>query len=359
MILPQEAAELAAWRINSARARFHHEDFLHVFTPSPRHRFSKRRFATEEIGLGQRLFRLIDVWPFLWLARRCAEAPFPALPLAAAAALSAAELDHQIIPGSHGTTDAPQTSTASTATPAKHAFERRIEEVKSHKSDINALILDYLTMEGYPNAAAKFSKEANLQPQQDCASIRTRQEIQNFIHSGNIQSAIETLNDLDPQILDDDKALHFSLLRLQLVELIRSCNASGGDIAPALKFATEQLGPRAPTNPKFLEDLERTMALLLFPQENLDPQLAALLNPDLRRDAADSVNRAILERQSARREAAIRHLVKMRAWAETKARQAFIVIPDRLDLGLKGEEPDGQSGSLHNAENGHEPMITT
>ncbi|PFH58812.1 hypothetical protein XA68_13180 [Ophiocordyceps unilateralis] len=251
------------------------------------------------------------------------------------------------------------TSTASTATPAKHAFERRIEEVKSPKNDINALILDYLTMEGYPNAAAKFSKEANLQPQQDCASIRTRQEIQNFIHSGNIQSAIETLNDLDPQILDDDKALHFSLLRLQLVELIRTCNADGGDITPALKFATEQLGPRAPTNPKFLEDLERTMALLLFPQENLDPQLAALQNPDLRRDAADSVNRAILERQSARREAAIRHLVKMRAWAENKARENFIVIPDRLDLGLKGEEPEGQGGSQHTAENGHEPMITT
>lgn len=67
-------------------------------------------------------------------------------------------------------------------------------------SDINALILDYLTMEGYPNAAAKFSREANMQPQQDMASIRARQEIQNCIHSGNIQSAIEMLNELDPEV---------------------------------------------------------------------------------------------------------------------------------------------------------------
>ncbi|KJZ79417.1 hypothetical protein HIM_00886 [Hirsutella minnesotensis 3608] len=250
------------------------------------------------------------------------------------------------------------TSTASTATPAKHAFERRVEEVKTPKSDINALILDYLTMEGYPNAAAKFSKEANLQPQQDGASIRTRQEIQNFIHNGNIQSAIETLNELDPQILDDDKALHFSLLRLQLVELIRSCNAAGGDITPALTFATEQLGPRAPTNPKFLEDLERTMALLLFPQENLEPQLASLLNPDLRRDAADKVNRAILERHSARREAAIRHLVKLRAWAENTARERGAALPDRLDIGLKGEDGESQSGRPLETGNGHEPMLT-
>ncbi|KAK5998115.1 Protein GID8-like protein [Cladobotryum mycophilum] len=250
-------------------------------------------------------------------------------------------------------------SSASTATPAKHVFERRVEDVKSPKSDINALILDYLTMEGYPNAAAKFSKEANLQPQQDTTAIRARQQIQNCIHSGNIQTAIETLNELDPEILDGDKALHFSLLRLQLVELIRSCNAAGGDISPALKFATEQLGPRASTSPKFLQDLEQTMALLLFPPENLQPQLAALLDPDLRRDAADKVNRAILERQSTRREAAIRHLVKMRAWAESAAREKGASLPDRLDIGLRGEDPHGQSWRRVGSENGHEPMITT
>lgn len=67
-------------------------------------------------------------------------------------------------------------------------------------SDINALILDYLTMEGYPNAAANFSKEANLVPHQETPAIIARQEIQNSIHSGNIQTAIETLNDFDPEV---------------------------------------------------------------------------------------------------------------------------------------------------------------
>ena len=140
------------------------------------------------------------------------------------------------------------------------------------------------------------------------------------------------------------------------MELIRSCNAADGDIGPALKFATEQLGPRAPTNPKFLEDLERTMALLLFSPDALEPQLATLLDPELRRSAADSVNKAILEKQSTRQEAAIRHLVKMRAWAEKAARDKGMDLPDRVDIGLKG---DGSgSHSIHN-ENGHEPMITS
>ncbi|KAL3960534.1 hypothetical protein ACCO45_005651 [Purpureocillium lilacinum] len=223
------------------------------------------------------------------------------------------------------------TSTASTATPAKHAFEKRVDEVKSPKSDINALILDYLTMEGYPNAAAKFSKEANLQPQQDSASI----------HIGRRQGS--SLLVVAPSTGGAHPVLQ----------------CFGGDIGPALKFATEQLGPRAPTNPRFLEDLERTMALLLFPQDNLEPQLASLLNPDLRRDAADSVNRAILERQSARREAAIRHLVKMRAWAENTARDRGSSLPESLDIGLRGDDPDSsQTRRLLNAENGHEPMVT-
>jgi hypothetical protein len=67
-------------------------------------------------------------------------------------------------------------------------------------SDINALILDYLTTEGYPSAAAKFSKEANLKPQQAEESVRARQAIQHSIHLGSIQDAIEALNELEPQV---------------------------------------------------------------------------------------------------------------------------------------------------------------
>jgi hypothetical protein len=55
-------------------------------------------------------------------------------------------------------------------------------------------------MAGYPNAAARFSTEANLLPQQDNESISTRQQIQNAIHKGDIQTAIDDLNDLDPEV---------------------------------------------------------------------------------------------------------------------------------------------------------------
>lgn len=101
-----------------------------------------------------------------------------------------------------------------------------------------------------------------------------------------------------------------------------------------------------------MEDLERTMALLVFPQDSLEPPLAALLQPGLRRSVADRVNKAILGCQGARRDAAIRSLVRLRAWAEDTARQSKKDLPARMELGLDG----GNRSDTY--ENGHEPMIT-
>lgn len=55
-------------------------------------------------------------------------------------------------------------------------------------------------MEGYPNAAANFSKEANLQPHDDDEFIQARWEIRQHIHSGNFEAAIEALNEIDPEV---------------------------------------------------------------------------------------------------------------------------------------------------------------
>jgi hypothetical protein len=171
-----------------------------------------------------------------------------------------------------------------------------------------------------------------------------------YAHITRISSA--SADQID-QILDENPALHFALLRLQLVELIRICTSTpDGDISPALEFATTQLAPRAPTNPQFLEDLERTLALLIFPSDNLSPSLASLLDPSLRKDIAQRVNEAILQNQGARKEARLRNLVKLRAFAEHKARDAKKDIPDKLDIGLLGDNTDNnQSRNCNDAAN--------
>ncbi|GAM35738.1 hypothetical protein TCE0_017r04295 [Talaromyces pinophilus] len=248
--------------------------------------------------------------------------------------------------------------TPPTTTPAWHRFERKVDEVKPSKTDINYLVMDYLVTNGYPAAAKRFAVEANIQPKADIESIQERVEIRGAIHSGDIQTAIEKINELSPQILDEDPSLHFSLLRLQLVELIRRCTSTpDADITPALEFATSQLAPRAPTNPQFLEDLERTLALLIFPSENLAPSLATLLQPNLRKDIATRVNEAILKNQGARKEARLRNLVKLRAWAEQKARETKPGgLPDHLNIGLYPEKQ--LSANEHSNGNSDDAIMT-
>lgn len=65
---------------------------------------------------------------------------------------------------------------------------------------INSLVMDYLVSEGYPEAAHNFAIEANLQPRTDVDSIQDRVEIRNLIYGGDIQTAIERINELNPQV---------------------------------------------------------------------------------------------------------------------------------------------------------------
>lgn len=60
--------------------------------------------------------------------------------------------------------------------------------------------MDYLITNGYPAAAKKFAVEANIQPKADPESIQPRVEIRTAIHSGNIQCAVEKINELNPQV---------------------------------------------------------------------------------------------------------------------------------------------------------------
>ena len=79
------------------------------------------------------------------------------------------------------------------------------------------------------------------------------------------------------------------------------------------------------------------MALLIFPPDNLAPPLAALLDPKLRKDVAKRVNEAILSSQGERTKSKLLELVRTRAWAEKKAREAKKDLPDRIGLGLDPE----------------------
>ncbi|CDO56527.1 hypothetical protein DV113_000977 [Geotrichum candidum] len=270
-----------------------------------------------------------------------------------------------------------------------------VDEMDVGFQDFNAIIMNYLVVEGYDKAAQAFSRESKTsldqaglgEPDEDMLDVpadpaaassldpagstsveaalmdttpaifksaRDRMEIKSLIYWGEIERAIERINDIDPYFLDTYKDLHFELLRLELVELIRACNfpttlAAGnsatadvqpGDIEPALEFATNHLARRAMAagKPEFLAELERTMALLCFPpQERLPAELAYLLDPGLRKRVADEVNTLLLEKQGIPGEPKLANLMRLWAWSEKMMEQANIEVPifEELDGGTK------------------------
>lgn len=170
-------------------------------------------------------------------------------------------------------------------------------------------------------------------------------EIKRAVQSGQVVAATELVNELDPEILDRNPALHFHLLQLRLIELIRNSK-----IAEAIQFAQSDLAPRAEEIPQFLKELEKTMTLLAFempkmldssgpasassssistpsldtkgkakavPVITMPAQIASLLEPSQRLNTAKELNEAILTSQSHRSESKLPDLLKLQAWGST------------------------------------------
>lgn len=86
------------------------------------------------------------------------------------------------------------------------------------------------------------------------------------------------------------------------------------------------------------------MTLLIFlPSDDLQPQLAELLQPKLRQQVAAKVNEAILVSMGAKGEARIYSLYRARQWSEKLARDAGKDLPSVLPLGLESAvvQPNG------------------
>jgi glucose-induced degradation protein 8 len=122
-------------------------------------------------------------------------------------------------------------------------------------------------------------------------------------------------------------------------------------IIPALHFSRDHLAPRASINPKFKHELEEAMSLIVYTHDKLEPPLLALLDPQLKQDVADSVNKAILKSLGRNSEAKIKALIRLRTWAEQKARDAGKdIVPPTLNIGLDQDKSAGSDETMH--ENG-------
>ncbi|XP_019168672.1 PREDICTED: glucose-induced degradation protein 8 homolog [Ipomoea nil] len=191
-------------------------------------------------------------------------------------------------------------------------WEKRLKDVNIRKEDMNKLVMNFLVTEGYVEAAEKFRTESGTEPDIDLATITDRMAIKEAVQRGNVEDAIEKVNDLNPEILDTNPQLFFHLQQQRLIELIRN-----GKVEEALEFAQEELAPRGEENLGFLEELEKTVALLAFEDVASSP-VGELLDISQRLKTASEINAAILTSQSHEKDPKLPVLLKLLTWTQNQ-----------------------------------------
>ncbi|NP_001171768.1 uncharacterized protein LOC100376325 [Saccoglossus kowalevskii] len=194
------------------------------------------------------------------------------------------------------------------------------------RADMNRLIMDYLVTEGFKEAAEKFKIESGIQPSVDLDTLDERIQIRDAIQNGRIEDAIALVNDLHPELLDNDRYLYFHLQQQHLIELIRNKR-----IEQALEYAQIHLAERGEENSDVLPELERTLALLAFENPESSP-FAELLHPSQRQKVASELNAAILEMENRESTPKLAKLLKLLLWSQEQLDNKKVKYPKMIDL---------------------------
>jgi len=206
-------------------------------------------------------------------------------------------------------------------------WRERLENVHIQRVDMNRLIMNYLVTEGFKEAAEKFQMESGIKPSMDLGNLDERIKIRDAIQNGHIQEAIAMVNNLHPELLDNDRYLFFHLQQQHMIELIRERNTE-----EALKFAQEQLSERGEENQDILVELERTLALLAFEEPEQSP-FGDLLHPSHRQKVASELNAAILKMENQDSTTPkLANLLKLLLWAQDELDKKKIKYPKMTDL---------------------------
>lgn len=98
--------------------------------------------------------------------------------------------------------------------------------------------------EGFKEAAEKFQQEAGVEPAVELFTLENRILIRDAVQNGRIQEATHLVNQLHPELLDNDRYLFFHLQQLHLIELIRLVNLSPPMLYLTGNILTPNLAPQ-------------------------------------------------------------------------------------------------------------------
>uniref|UniRef100_A0A7S0BCE4 CTLH domain-containing protein n=1 Tax=Rhodosorus marinus TaxID=101924 RepID=A0A7S0BCE4_9RHOD len=199
-------------------------------------------------------------------------------------------------------------------------WESRLQSSYVPRETIDRIVMDYFVVEGYQDAAEKLVKEGgrtSLSEFQnvDKAALATRNAARMAIQNGQVQEAIDLAKKVEPTIITWNVLLRFHLLQQKLIERIRA-----GNTAEAIKFAQEELAPCGEECPEFLEELQRTLTLLVFENEP-DGTLSELMSFAQKQRTASELNSALLAFNQEKKDPMLPFLIKLIIWTEERLKE--------------------------------------
>jgi hypothetical protein len=132
-----------------------------------------------------------------------------------------------------------------------------------NKDKLNQIVANYLFIQGYCLPLKKFINETKIKFDFDEKLLKKRFLIRQLITNNKIDKAINEINSIDKKILEENKIIHFVLLRQILLKYIQENKNE-----EALKFAKETILPLTAGDDFLYKELENTICLLVY--ENID-----------------------------------------------------------------------------------------
>ncbi|XP_050093897.1 glucose-induced degradation protein 8 homolog [Anopheles aquasalis] len=210
--------------------------------------------------------------------------------------------------------------------------ESCVEHFPFQQSDIAKFIMNYLVEEGFKEVAEEFQRESGIAPSANLSSLDVRFLIRETVQNGCIQETIRLVNQLHPELFNNDRSVYIHLQQLQVVELIRD-----EKIEEALTLAQTHF-PEASLSDQV--NIERTMALLAFKPSYQSP-FADLLGQSYRQKIANELNAAIIkfEQKEDQKLSPLMNVLKLILWAQGVLEKKTVKYPKMIDLSMAVMDP--------------------
>lgn len=205
-------------------------------------------------------------------------------------------------------------------------WDQERNTIKTSKQELNKMILNHFILEANLEAVEEFEQESGQRVEYDKELLIKRSEIRKLLIKGNIDQAINMINDIDEEILLFNKKLNFELLKLKLIEMIKL-----NKIKDALTFAKESVFPVAVSNEKNLEELKKLMLLLIYDDIKQSP-LKEVVSDNYVKSVISCVNIEILKSRLQNYHPSLVILLKLMKHSQEELKNCGITFPEITDI---------------------------